>query len=86
MPGQDAEGRASGHCSGSPLNQQRKEFLGPPFVKASGFSHLTNGCYPCCQLLAYKISMLDVYFFDPTVHASVKMFSVARNRTSIQLA
>lgn len=72
MSGQDAERRASGCCALSPLNQQRKKFLGPPLVKKLDFSHLTNGCCSCCQLLTYQTSTLGVDSFDPMTHALVK--------------
>lgn len=42
MPGQDAECRASGCHTLSPLNEQRKDFSGPRLVKETGFPHLAN--------------------------------------------
>lgn len=80
MPGQDAECRASGCHTLSPLNEQRKDFSGPRLVKETGFSSFSQCCCHSCQLLTYQISMLGVYSFDPMAHTSGKMFSVARNR------
>lgn len=83
----DAEHRASGCCALSPLNQQRKEFLGPPLVKELDFPHLTNGCCSCCQLLTYQTSTLGVYSFDPMAHVLVKNVpSGQKERTSTELA
>ena len=42
MPGQDAECRASGCHTLSPLKEQRKDFSAPHLVKETGFPHLTK--------------------------------------------
>ena len=63
MPRQDAECRASGCHTLSPLHQQGKEFLEASLGQRIRFSSFSQSCCPSCQLLVYQISLLGVLFF-----------------------